>query len=41
MDDLPNLTAWFKRIEARPAVQAGLNLLGLNMILKVVDVRSP
>ena len=26
INDLPNLQKWFKRIEARPAVQKGLNI---------------
>ena len=40
-DDLPNLTAWKQRIEARPAVQKGLNIQGEIGILKAVHVRLP
>lgn len=39
-DDLPNLTAWVKRISDRPAVQRGLNVPEENKILKIVNVRG-
>ena len=39
-DGLPNLTAWIKRIEERPAVQAGLNVPEKNNILEAVQVRA-
>ena len=37
-DDLPNLTAWIKRIQERPAAQAGLNVPEKNKILEAVKV---
>ena len=40
MDDLLNLKAWVRRIEARPAVQKGLNVPDENMVHKFVEVRT-
>jgi glutathione S-transferase len=37
IEDLPHLHKWFKRIEARPAVQRGLNIPEPNPMSKMLS----